>query len=148
MIVPTDEAAWLAGYQQMQQNSAAAYLDVALKSISENKIELTMPITDKVRQPMGLLHGGMSMMLAETAASMHASWGLDLSKQVPVGIEINGSHVRSASEGNVRAVGTVIRRTRSLIVHQVEIVHEETGKLLCTSRVTNYIKQVGKNGNE
>ena len=81
-------------------------------------------------------------MLAETAASAHASWGVDLSQVQPVGIEINGSHVRSASEGEVRAVATVVRRSKSLIVHHIEIIHHDTGKLLSTARVTNFYKPV------
>jgi 1,4-dihydroxy-2-naphthoyl-CoA hydrolase len=103
-----------------------------------------MPITDKARQPYGLLHGGISMVLAETAASMHACWGVDLTKMLPVGIEINGSHVRSAKEGVVRAEGKVVRRTRSIIVHQVDIILDETDQLLCTARVTNFYKKVGE----
>ena len=82
------------------------------------------------------------MLLAETAASAHATWGVDLSQVQPVGIEINGSHVRSASEGEVRAVGTVVRRSRSIIVHQVEIIDHQSGKLLSTIRVTNFYKPV------
>ena len=100
-----------------------------------------MPITDAARQPMGLLHGGISMLLAETAASMHACWGLDVTKTVPVGIEINGSHLSSARDGRVRAVGEVIRRGAQLVVHEVRITHEETGRLLCVARVTNFLRR-------
>lgn len=141
---PTDEKAWLENYQRFQAHTAMENLGITLESISDDKIVLEMPITDKVRQPYGLLHGGASMLLAESAASMHASWGVDLRVVVPVGIEINGSHVRSAAEGHVRAEGKVIRRTRSLIVHQVDISLVETGDLLSTARVTNYYRPVSK----
>lgn len=144
MKFPTDAAQWKAGFDQVHKNTAVEYLDITLDSIDDEKIELLMPITDKVRQPYGLLHGGMSMVLAETAASVHATWGVDLSEKAPVGIEINGSHVRSASEGVVRAVAKVVRRTRSMIFHQIDIFHEDTGDLLCTARVTNYYKPVKK----
>ena len=80
------------------------------------------------------------MVLAETAASVHACWGVDLSKVFPVGIEVNGSHLRSASEGHILANATVIRRSRTLIVHAIDIVHEETNRVLCVSRVTNFYK--------
>ncbi len=119
-------------------------LNIDLVEIDDQHIVLAMPITNAVRQPIGLLHGGVSLLLAETAASFHAAWGINLAEIVPVGIEINGSHLRSASEGNVKAVGTVIRRSRSLVVHQVDIYHVETDKLLCTTRVTNFYKPINK----
>jgi 1,4-dihydroxy-2-naphthoyl-CoA hydrolase len=80
------------------------------------------------------------MVLAESAASMHACWETDLSRFVPVGVEINGSHLRSVSEGHILAKGTVVRRSSRLVVHSVEIIHEETNRLLCVSRVTNFYK--------
>ena len=146
MKFPTDEAAWLAGFSDSRKNTAVEHLEISLVAISDDKIEMLMPITDKTRQPYGLLHGGITMALAETAASVHAGWGVDFDERLPVGIEINGSHVRSASEGTVRAVGTVIRRSRTMIVHQVDIFHEDTGKLLSTTRVTNYYKPVKREG--
>lgn len=141
---PTDEQAWLENYQQFQTHTAMENLDITLEAISDDGIVLEMPITDKVRQPYGWLHGGASMLLAESAASMHATWGVDLDVVIPVGIEINGSHVRSAKEGRVRATGKVIRRTRSLIVHQVDITLVESGELLSTARVTNYYRSVSR----
>ena len=122
--------------------TAAAPLGIEVAEVNAERVVLTMPITDAARQPMGLLHGGVSMLMAETAASMHACWGLDLTKTAPVGIEINGSHLASASEGNVRAVGEVIRRGAQLVVHEVRITHEETGRLLCVARVTNFLKSL------
>ncbi len=129
--------------RSLERNTASAALGVELVAVDEKQIELRMPITDAARQPMGLLHGGVSMVLAETAASMHALWLVDVTEKVPVGIEINGSHLRSASEGTVKAVGTVLRRSRSLIFHRVDLYLEETGELLSTARVTNYYKPVG-----
>jgi len=143
MQMPTDKQQWLQGFDRIHQGTAVEYLGIKLMDISEDRIELCMPITDRARQPYGLLHGGISMTLAETAASVHATWGIDLAKLQPVGIEINGSHLRSASEGDVRAVGTVVRRGRAMIVHRIEIFQQETGKLLCTARVTNYYKPIG-----
>ena len=145
MINPQDENNWMNWFDQSFKRTAAENLGITVHSIDADQIVLIMPITDKARQPYGLLHGGISMVLAETAASMHACWGVDLTKMLPVGIEINGSHVRSAKEGVVRAEGKVIRRTRSIIVHQVDIILDETDQLLCTTRVTNYYKKVGEN---
>ncbi len=120
-------------------------LDITVLEFDETSIVLTMPITDASRQPYGILHGGVSMVLAESAASLHACWGIDLNELVPVGIEINGSHLNSADSGTVRAVAKVLRKSRSLIVHEVEIMHVESGRLLCVSRVTNFYKAVKRN---
>jgi 1,4-dihydroxy-2-naphthoyl-CoA hydrolase len=119
-------------------------LGIELTDIGDDHIELVMPITDAARQPLGMLHGGVSMVLVESAGSIHAAWGIDISKIIPVGIEISGSHLRSAKDGTVKAVGKVIRRSRSMVVHQVDIYHVETDKLLSTARVTNYYKKVSE----
>lgn len=148
MEFPTDEGLWLSGFDRMHVNTAVEHLGIELESISADQIVLTMPITDKARQPYGLLHGGITMALVETAASVHASWGVDLSEKAPVGIEINGSHMRSAREGTVRAVGKVVRRSRSMIVHQVDVYLVESGELLSTARMTNYYKPVRKESGE
>ena len=141
-----DEQAWLANFSRISANTATEHLGIRLESVNADQIVLTMPITDKTRQPAGLLHGGITMALVETAASLHAAWGLDLSKVLPVGIEISGTHVRSAREGTVRAVGKVVRRTRSMIFHQVEVFLVETGELLTIARMTNYFKSLENGG--
>jgi 1,4-dihydroxy-2-naphthoyl-CoA hydrolase len=121
-------------------NTAPEALAVDIISVDDTHLLLRMPMSDRARQPMGLLHGGISMVLAETAASLHACWGQDLTQRVPVGIEINGSHVRSASDGHILAKASVIRRSTKLVVHNVDISHEESGHLLCAARVTNFYK--------
>jgi 1,4-dihydroxy-2-naphthoyl-CoA hydrolase len=126
-------------------HTAVEALGIEIVSVDSDHILLRMPMADRARQPLGLLHGGISMVLAESAASMHACWEVDLSRFVPVGVEINGSHLRSASEGHILAKGTVIRRLPKLAVHNVEIIHEETNRLLCVSRVTNFYKTLNEN---
>jgi 1,4-dihydroxy-2-naphthoyl-CoA hydrolase len=135
-----DPAAWHNFFVASESRTVAGALGIKLVSVSETELVLRMPVTDASRQPMGLLHGGVSMVLAETAASMHSCWGVDLTKQHPVGIEINGSHVRAVREGHVLATARVVRKTRTLIVHSIEITHEETGNVVCVSRVTNLLR--------
>jgi len=115
-------------------------LGVHIQACNDEHLVLTMPISKVTLQPFGLLHGGINMLLAETAASFHACWGVDLNEKYPVGIEINGSHLNSADSGNAQAVAKVLRRSRSLIVHEVEIVHVESARVLCVGRVTNFYK--------
>jgi 1,4-dihydroxy-2-naphthoyl-CoA hydrolase len=123
-------------------NTAPGALGVEIVSADAEHVLLRMPMTDRARQPMGLLHGGISMVLAETAASLHACWDIDLSHFVPVGIEISGSHIRSASDGHILAKGNILRRSSKLVVHTVEITHEESNRLLCLARVTNFSQSV------
>lgn len=125
-----------------RSNTILELLGVEFTVFNEAELVLTMPITNAARQPFGMLHGGVSMVLAESAASSHAAWGLDVSKVFPVGIEINGSHLNSATEGTVQVVARPLRRSRTLVVHQVDISHVESGRLLCSARVTNYYKTV------
>lgn len=137
---PRDKFSWIQGFKASIAQTAMAPHHVELVDIDDDSIVLEMPIGDHARQPFGLLHGGISLLLGESAASMHACWGVDLSARVPVGIEVSCSHISSATEGRVRATGTVINRGRTLIRHKVDITHIETGRLLCEVRVTNLYK--------
>ena len=134
---------WLKAWAATRDRTVAGPLGIELEDVDAESIVLRMPITDASRQPMGLLHGGVSMVLAETAASMHSCWGVDLTRFAPVGIEINGSHLRSATDGWVRAEARVLRRTRTLIVHEIQILTEPDRDLLCVARVTNLYKRLG-----
>ena len=131
----------VADFERIIPNTALEPLGITVLSVNEESLNLRMPITNASRQPFGLLHGGISLLLAESAASMHSCWGIDLNSVFPVGIEINGSHLRSASSGFVVATAQLLRRSKSLAVHEVKIVHEETNELLCVCRVTNYYKR-------
>ncbi|MCH7587702.1 MAG: PaaI family thioesterase [Chloroflexi bacterium] len=148
MNFPKDKQLWLDNIQEISNQTIIQVLGIEFIDIDNEHIELQMPITDAVRQPYGMLHGGASMVLAETAASAHASWGVDLTKKVPVAIEINGSHLRSAADGHVRAVGKIMRWSSSLVVHTVEIIHLESGNLLSIARITNYYKKLQSAAND
>ena len=128
--------------------TAPEALGVEIISADIDGILLRMPMSDRARQPMGLLHGGISMVLAETAASLHSCWEVDLSRLLPVGIEINGSHIRSASDGHILAKATILRRSSKLVVHNIEITHQESGRVLCLARVTNFYKAISPLGQE
>lgn len=128
----------VADLEALAPGTSLEAMGLRIEAIDDDSISVTMPITDQVRQPMGLLHGGMTMFLMESAGSIHACWKVDLARCVPVGIEINGSHLNSATSGSVRAVARVLRRSRTFIVHQLEVYHVESGRLLSTGRMTNY----------
>ena len=110
-------------------------LDIRLDEVTPERVKATMPVGPKVHHPFGLLHGGASVALAETVASVGAAANLDLSKTRAVGLEINANHIRGKRSGTVTATATPLHRGRSTQVWAVEI-HDEAGKLICTSRCT------------
>lgn len=137
------EAAWIQGFVKMREFTAMGPIGAEMLSINDEGLVIEATLSDAMRQPMGLLHGGVSMLLAETGASMHSAWLADLTKAAPVGIEINGTHLSSAREGRVQAVVRLVRKARAFVFHEIDIVHVDTGRLLCKSRVTNYLKPHG-----
>ena len=133
-----DVEAWKRAFEEHADETALGPHAVSLIDIDDERIVLEMPMGDHARQIAGLLHGGVSMLLAETAASTHACWGIDLTEKFPVGIEINGSHLRPATDGTIRAVGTELRRGETHAVHEVEIRHHDDDRVLSECRVTNF----------
>ncbi len=133
---------WLEHYEAICRGTALEAHEIRLIDIDDQQIVMEMEITNRDRQPYGLIHGGMHLLLGESAASLHACWGVDLTRRVPVGIEISGSHLRAAADGRLQVHGEVIRRSRSLIHHQYKVIHLDTAKVLSVGRVTNLYKEV------
>jgi Cof subfamily protein (haloacid dehalogenase superfamily) len=105
---------------------------------SEGRVEATMPVDERTRQPYGILHGGATLALAETVAGF-GSMILCRPDETVVGMQVSGNHVSSAHEGDtVRAVGTIIHRGRSSHLWNVD-VYTSTDKLVSTIRVINSI---------
>ncbi len=135
-----DKATWLAMAREGHARSAFGGLGGEVLDVDEHSLTLRLPITEALRQPFGLLHGGISLFLIETAASSHTAFGADLEQVRPVGIEVSASHLRSATAGTLRAVARLLRRGRTHAVHEVDVLLEESGELLCRGRMTNYLK--------
>ena len=105
---------------------------------SEDRVEATMPVDERTRQPFGILHGGATLALAETVAGL-GSMILAKPDEMVVGMQVSGSHMSSAHEGDtVRAVGTIIHKGRSSHVWNVDIF-TSTDKLVSSVRVINSI---------
>lgn len=122
------------------ENTLVSHLHIKVTEIGEGSITATMPVEAFTRQPMGYLHGGASVALAETLGSIagHLAAGEDT---MSFGVEINASHIRSVKEGIVTAVATPLRVGKSLQVWDINI-SDETGDLVCVSRLTLVVKQV------
>lgn len=118
-----------------REGSVWDILDIKLISAAQDKIVATMPIGPNHRQQLGYLHGGISITLAESLASLGSVLNSDANRQMAFGLEINASHLRSKREGMVTATATPIRLGRTTHVWDVRIV-DEADKLICISRCT------------
>jgi 1,4-dihydroxy-2-naphthoyl-CoA hydrolase len=126
--------------QDVAANELMQFLGVEIVEASGDRVVLTMPITPKVHQYVGIMNGGVSLYLCETAASIGVVAGADLEKVTPVGIEINANHIRAVSKGILTVEGTPIHSGRTVSVWKIDITNER-GKLVCTSRLTMLIQR-------
>jgi uncharacterized protein (TIGR00369 family) len=110
-------------------------LGISIESAEADRVVLSMPVEERVHQYTGLLHGGVSVVLAETAASIGAALNTDLTRFTPVGVEINANHLRSVTRGRVTAVARPVYVGRQMTVWAIEIT-DERNRLVCTSRCT------------
>lgn len=122
-------------FKGIAENTIHESLGIEVLEVSAEKVVASMIVGPKVHQPFGLLHGGASVVLAESAASIGAAASLDLSRQQAVGIEINANHIRGIREGKVIATATPLHKGRSTQVWTIAI-KDEAGKLICSSRCT------------
>ncbi|HYG18049.1 MAG TPA: hotdog fold thioesterase [Ohtaekwangia sp.] len=120
---------------QWSRNTLAANLGIVFTSVGEDRLEATMPVDHRTKQPLGLLHGGASVALAETLGSVAASLCVDRSRQYCVGLEINANHLKAAREGLVRGVTQPIHIGRKTQVWETRIFNE-LNELVCVSRIT------------
>lgn len=117
------------------QQTLLSTLDIRFLEMTKERVVASMPVGPKVHQPFGLLHGGASVVLAETVASMGACLQLDQSKETAVGLEINANHLRGKREGMVTGTATPIHVGRRTQVWNVQITDEDHN-LVCISRCT------------
>jgi len=117
------------------KNTMAETLGMELIEFEKGKVVIEMPVDHRTHQPMGLLHGGASVALAETAASMGGWYLVADEGKVVVGQEINANHLRPVSSGKVKAIAQCIHPGKSTHVWEVKI-YDEKEKLVCISRCT------------
>lgn len=126
--------------EQTRNSELLRLFDIEVESAEKGFVVLTMPVTPKVHQYIGIMNGGISLLLAETSASLGAVISSDLTRVTPVGIEINANHLRAVSRGKLRVEAKSIYHGRTLSVWNVEITNER-GKLVCVSRCTISLKK-------
>jgi len=117
------------------RNTMMETLDIRFTAFGDDWLRGTMPVDHRTQQPFGLLHGGASVVLAETLGSSAALLTLDVEKEIAVGLDINANHIRGVRAGIVTGTAKAVHLGRTTQVWEIRI-EEETGKLVCLSRLT------------
>lgn len=120
---------------RMSANTMMEHIDIVYTRVGDDFIEATMPVDNRTHQPLGLLHGGASVTLAETLGSVAANSCIDTSKQFCVGLEINANHVKSVRSGMVTGITRPIHIGGKTQLWEIRITNE-TNELVCISRIT------------
>ena len=117
------------------ENTLAAWLDIQFTAIDDNTLTATMPASDRTKQPLGIVHGGANVVLAETIASTAANAAVDQALYYCVGLEINANHLRPVQTGLITGTTRPIHIGRTTQVWLVEL-YNDAGKPTCVSRMT------------
>ena len=120
---------------RLSQGTLIDHLGIVFTAAGEDWLQATMPVDERTRQPYGLLHGGASVVLAETLGSSAGNLCVDTATQVCVGLEINANHLRATRTGTVTGTARAVHVGRTTQVWDIRI-ENEAGKPVCVSRLT------------
>lgn len=117
------------------QDTLITALGMDIQTLNKEEVVITMPVDERTRQPAGFLHGGASVALAETAASIGGILHVDSEKMNVFGIEINANHIKSKRDGVVTAIATPAHIGRTTMVWEIRIT-DENSALISLARCT------------
>jgi len=117
------------------KKSAVGHLGIVLTKATLNSLTASMPVDERTTQPYGILHGGVSCVLAETLGSIAANCAIRNPDMIAVGQEINANHIRPVKCGKVHGTATPIHIGKSSHVWEIKITNDRN-KLVCISRLT------------
>jgi len=120
------------------KNSLIEHLGISITEINANTVKATMPVDNRTKQPLGLLHGGSVMALVETVGSIGSYYLVDPEKFDVVGIEINGNHIGNTTCSFVYAIAYLIHHGRKTHVWNVD-VFDENNVPISVCRITNMV---------
>jgi uncharacterized protein (TIGR00369 family) len=123
----------------MHHDTAVGHLGIEFLEVGDDFIRARVPVDTRTRQPYGLLHGGVSVVLAETLGSCGAAYSCGEYERA-VGLDINANHLRGATSGWVTGITRPVHIGRSTQVWQIEM-HNDAGELTCVSRITMAVLQ-------
>ena len=133
----------LAALNAFARDSLVSHLGIVMTGAGEDWLRATMPVDRRTVQPFGILHGGASVVLAETLGSMAGNLCVDTTKEMVVGLEINANHVRAMRGGVVTGTARALHVGRSTQLWEIRIENDD-GKLVCVSRLTLAVVPVPK----
>ena len=119
----------------INKNTLMETLDINYTEIGEDYLVATMPVNSRVHQPMGLLHGGASVALAESVGSAASHHFLDHEEHEVRGLEINANHVRAIREGTVKATARMLHKGRTTLLWEIKI-EDEKDRLISICKLT------------
>ncbi len=125
------------------KGSMNEHLGIEFTEVGEDYVCAKMPVDHRTRQPYGILHGGASVVLAETLGSVGAAFSVDINQYRCVGLDINSNHIRPVKSGFVYGKATPLHIGKSTQVWQIMITNEE-GKLVNVSRITMAVVPIDK----
>ncbi|MFB3305562.1 hotdog fold thioesterase [Pseudomonas sp. AMR01] len=128
----------------IQKNTIGELLDIRFESFDDESLTASMVVDQRTHQPYGLLHGGASVVLAESVGSMAAYLCIDAKKFYCVGLEVNANHLRGVRSGRVTAVARAIHIGRTTQVWDIRLTTDD-GKASCVSRLTMAVVPLGEN---
>ncbi len=133
-------AIWFRSYtldelSALNEDTLTSHIGIQLTEIGEDFLKGTMPVDRRTKQPMGIVHGGASVALAETLGSIAANMVINPEEKVCVGLDINANHVRSASSGTITGVAKPLHLGASTHVWSIEMFNDQA-QLTCVSRIT------------
>ncbi|MBE9600627.1 hotdog fold thioesterase [Pedobacter sp. MC2016-24] len=117
------------------KNHMGAFLDIQFTQVAEDTLTATMPVDERTHQPAGILHGGASVVLAETLGSIASFMVIDPDKYQAVGLEINANHLRPVKSGLVTGICKPLHIGAKTHVWEIKIYNDK-GKMNCVSRLT------------
>ena len=120
---------------RLSRGTLIEHLGIVFTAAGPDWLQATMPVDPRTRQPYGLLHGGASVVLAETLGSSAGNLCLDTTERMAVGLEINANHLRAMREGTVIGTARALHVGRSTQVWEIRI-EDERGRAVCVSRLT------------
>jgi len=120
---------------KLGKNTISEVLGMSFTEVGDNYLIAKMPVDHRTHQPYGLLHGGASVVLAETLGSVAAMLMVDQEKYYCVGLDINANHIRGIKEGRVYGKTTPVHVGKTTQVWQIEITNERE-QMICISRIT------------
>ncbi|MDG5767353.1 PaaI family thioesterase [Balneolales bacterium ANBcel1] len=133
-IAPEVLARW-EQFKSEKQDGLMETLSISVTEVGSGSVKASMPVGDATRQPFGFLHGGASVALAETTASLGSWMLIEPESQKAVGLEINANHLRAVADGKVHAEAAILHQGKRMHVWQI-MIHDDRQRPVCVSRCT------------